>query len=571
MNAILMLMLAADPGSGLAGQDIVLLDFTAGYCAPCQQMMPLLQSMEQDGYPIQKIDITDQPELSRRFGVDRIPTLVLLVEGKEVKRFIGLTGEDELRREMRIARDNLLESRGQTSRGPGLTSERPAAERSSVLDEVVRAGAPAAGRAGSNLGGTLEGSQAAVPERRSLGDLFKGMFGSDKPSAFEFPTVRAQDAQLDATIPDSLANALNATVRIKVTGKSLQDVGTGTIIYSVPGQSLVLTCAHLFAGQDKDAKVEVDVFQNGQARRFPAQIKGGNHDSDLAVIQIQSAEVLPFVSINAVANDVLPQQPATSFGCDNGRVPSALSTRVLRINQYKGPSNLTCLRDPVQGRSGGGLFDQQGRLLAVCSCADRDNKEGLYMSQPAILALMQKLDLQYAVNASPGSTGEDPAEAFAAAQEQSRRQLTPSGNSGMPDQSLAPIFAEVTAANTAAMDPQVSPYDQMNATSESAATAQQSLSDPFRTVPALDGTNTDSPSAGSDLANATVASLGETAGQLTAAQNRGGTRVTVLIDSDTPGAVQRMIVIPDATPWLVELLTGEPTDSQAAVRTASAN
>ena len=68
-----------------------------------------------------------------------------------------------------------------------------------------------------------------------------------------------------------------------------------------------------------------------------------------------------------------------------------------------------------------------------------------------------------------------------------------------------------------------------------------------------------------------MASLGETAGQLTAAQNRGGTRVTVLIDSDTPGAVQRMIVIPDATPWLVELLTGEPTDSQAAVRTASAN
>ena len=553
MNAILMLMLAADPG-GHAGQDIVLLDFTASYCQPCQQMVPHLQRMEKDGYPIQKVDITEQHDLSRRFRVDRIPTLVLLVEGKEVKRFVGFTAEEELRREMRIARDQLLESRG----------ELPETSDSGIAQS-------------KNSNGPSEDRTPAVTtnrsEQRSLRDLFKGMFQRDKPSGFEFPTVRAQDADLDVAVSGSLANAADSSVRIRVTGDKLQDVGTGTIVYSVPGQSLILTCAHLFADQDESARIEVDVFRNGQVSRFPARIVGGDHNADLAVVQIQNASVLPFVSVSSPVVSVAPSQPAVSFGCDNGRIPTSLQTKVLKINQYTGPANLTCARDPVQGRSGGGLFNQNGQLIAVCSCADRDNQEGLYMSQPAILDLMQKLKLNYAVNAGKSASGEDPAEAFAAAQEQSRRQLQPAAPQP------ATVAANDLNANAAlaqespAFDEIVSAIDAASRGQAAAMTA--SLPDPFRETEIEQQLQSAGTAAAEILTEAQgslvngLRGIDPNAHQLTHAAASRGTRITVLIDSDQPGVNQRMIVIPNATPWLMELLSGE-SPQQAAVQPTSA-
>ena len=110
MKLIMLLMMAFDGASNTA-PDVQLLDFSAGYCGPCQQMVPILQRMEQAGFPIRQIDISDDPELTKRFNVDRIPTLVLLVEGKEVRRFVGLTGEDELRRAMNKAASELSEKR----------------------------------------------------------------------------------------------------------------------------------------------------------------------------------------------------------------------------------------------------------------------------------------------------------------------------------------------------------------------------------------------------------------------------------------------------------------------------
>ena len=71
MNFIAMLMLAADP---VATPDqlpeVVLLDFYASYCQPCQQMVPVLQRMKKDGFPIQKIDTTKNPELLRQYKVE---------------------------------------------------------------------------------------------------------------------------------------------------------------------------------------------------------------------------------------------------------------------------------------------------------------------------------------------------------------------------------------------------------------------------------------------------------------------------------------------------------------------
>ena len=99
MKMIMLLMMAVD-GASSSTPDVQLLDFSASYCGPCQQMLPILQRMEHSGFPVRQIDITKEPELAKRFSVDRIPTLVLMVEGKEVERFVGLRSEDELRQAM---------------------------------------------------------------------------------------------------------------------------------------------------------------------------------------------------------------------------------------------------------------------------------------------------------------------------------------------------------------------------------------------------------------------------------------------------------------------------------------
>ena len=111
MNLIAVLALAAAELNGEPLPDVVLLDFTASYCQPCQQMVPVLQRMERDGFPIRKIDITQQPQVSRQYKVGRIPTLILLVEGREAERFVGLTAEAQLRRQMNDAARKLDMSR----------------------------------------------------------------------------------------------------------------------------------------------------------------------------------------------------------------------------------------------------------------------------------------------------------------------------------------------------------------------------------------------------------------------------------------------------------------------------
>lgn len=88
MKMFMMLMALVSDQPASETPDVILLDFTASYCQPCKQMLPILQRMEQDNYPIRQIDITEEHELARRYQVDRVPTLVLLVEGKEVKRFV---------------------------------------------------------------------------------------------------------------------------------------------------------------------------------------------------------------------------------------------------------------------------------------------------------------------------------------------------------------------------------------------------------------------------------------------------------------------------------------------------
>lgn len=65
----------------------ILLDFYADWCGPCKMLAPILEQV--DFIDVLKINVDEFPELSAKFGVMSIPTLVLMDNGKEIKRDLG--------------------------------------------------------------------------------------------------------------------------------------------------------------------------------------------------------------------------------------------------------------------------------------------------------------------------------------------------------------------------------------------------------------------------------------------------------------------------------------------------
>ncbi len=533
MKMIMLLMMLADGGTQTSNPpDVQLLDFTASYCQPCQQMVPILQRMEKDKFPVRQIDITEEHELARRFQVDRVPTLVLIVEGQEVKRFIGLTDEAELRSEMNKAARRLAESRGQKSADDVVKP---------VVD-VVQTEEPA------------EVKTADAAERTSIKDLFRKILpGNASETNFERPRVRAQSPENSAEPLKGLQAASAATVRVRVAGTStkdgakVQDVGTGTIVYSAEGQAIILTVAHVFMDISDDAVVEVEVFENGKAVPYRATLIGGDKDVDLAFLKIQTSKVMPSIRLAKLAPKVTKGQPLVSFGCNTGSDPTRLETKIVDINRYDGPANLVCTTDPVSGRSGGGLFNANGELVGVCSCADRKLKEGLYMAHEPMLKLVNTLKLQSILMTPAGAVGEEASSSFS--------DLL-AGNAA-PEKTPAPIETEaagITSTDAPAFDETVDAFGE-----EAETLAKSDLAESSEL--------SDAPLFNSDESLKT-AQVAEAAGRMLASKSI-GTKVTILIDDNTPGAQTKVIVIPEASPWMMELLTGESSEATTATTAAA--
>ncbi len=78
----------------------VLVDFWAVWCGPCQMMAPVLQELaaEMPEVKIGKVNVDEQMDLARQFRVVSIPTLIVFKNGQEVKRVVGVTPKEELKK-----------------------------------------------------------------------------------------------------------------------------------------------------------------------------------------------------------------------------------------------------------------------------------------------------------------------------------------------------------------------------------------------------------------------------------------------------------------------------------------
>jgi len=67
-----------------------LLYFSAEWCTPCQILGPVLDEVRRQ-IPVQKInvDYTD-PQIIQKYGVRNVPTVILLENGQESRRFVGV-------------------------------------------------------------------------------------------------------------------------------------------------------------------------------------------------------------------------------------------------------------------------------------------------------------------------------------------------------------------------------------------------------------------------------------------------------------------------------------------------
>ena len=72
-----------------------ILNFTAAWCGPCKALGPVMDSL-QGQINFDKIDVDSNTELSAQYGVRGVPSLILLENGEEVSRLVGVQSKETI-------------------------------------------------------------------------------------------------------------------------------------------------------------------------------------------------------------------------------------------------------------------------------------------------------------------------------------------------------------------------------------------------------------------------------------------------------------------------------------------
>ena len=183
--------------------------------------------------------------------------------------------------------------------------------------------------------------------------------------------------------------------------------GSGTIIASVEGETLVLTAAHVLNAEGPVA-IELHRYNLGMERKpakegvWPRVIKGRvaatDPAADLGVVRIDGMVALPYVARLAHGEEEpAPESILTSIGIDLGSKLTSWQTKLLEtatseINDSRAPRRVFITEKiPEHGRSGGGLFLANGELIGVCighAELVKGRRSGIFASRQSIGLLL---------------------------------------------------------------------------------------------------------------------------------------------------------------------------------------
>lgn len=77
---------------------IAIIDFWAPWCMPCLALSPILKELEKEmSIPFGKLNVDENIEIAKEFGIMSIPTLIIFLDGKEVDRLIGVMPKEEIK------------------------------------------------------------------------------------------------------------------------------------------------------------------------------------------------------------------------------------------------------------------------------------------------------------------------------------------------------------------------------------------------------------------------------------------------------------------------------------------
>ena len=82
---------------------VVLVDFFATWCGPCQMLGPIVEEIakEYEGKAkIAKLDVDEAQKAAGEFGVQSIPTIIIFKDGEEVERLVGFQGKEVLKEKL---------------------------------------------------------------------------------------------------------------------------------------------------------------------------------------------------------------------------------------------------------------------------------------------------------------------------------------------------------------------------------------------------------------------------------------------------------------------------------------
>ena len=85
----------------LESEQPVLVDFWAPWCAPCRMLAPTVEAVAEKyatNAAVVKLNVDDNPQVSQRYGIKGIPTLILFKNGKEEERVVGATSKEAISR-----------------------------------------------------------------------------------------------------------------------------------------------------------------------------------------------------------------------------------------------------------------------------------------------------------------------------------------------------------------------------------------------------------------------------------------------------------------------------------------